>query len=60
MGHRFIWMNKQAGVNNIQERLDRGMATKIWIERFPEAEVVHLTRVLSNHCPILIKWATNT
>ncbi|KAL8543246.1 hypothetical protein ACS0TY_003964 [Phlomoides rotata] len=40
-GNRFTWTNKQAGVRNIQQRLDR---------------VRHLTCLLSDHCPLCICW----
>lgn len=54
-GHKFTWSNKQAGVHNIQERLDRGLANSDWIARFPLVWVQHLQPVLSDHCPILIQ-----
>lgn len=57
VGNPFTWTNKQAGANNIQERLDRGVANSLWWSKFPQVRVTHLTRVLSDHCPILVDWA---
>lgn len=57
IGHPFTWTNKQAGISNIQERLDRGVANELWRSIFPTARVSHLTRVMSDHCPIFLDWA---
>lgn len=35
VGNPFTWTNKQAGANNIQERLDRGVANSLWWSKFP-------------------------
>lgn len=55
VGHNFTWSNKQAGDRNIQEWLDRSLATDGWIERFPRARVTHLTCLLSDHCPLFLE-----
>ncbi|KAL8467467.1 hypothetical protein ACS0TY_030923 [Phlomoides rotata] len=55
-GHPFTWSNKQAGGDNIRERLDRVLCNSLWSDRFPEARVSHLTRVLSDHCPLVVEW----
>lgn len=57
IGHQFTWSNKQSGVHNIQERLDRGLAKDLWWSLFPSVRVKHLTRVLSDHYPIHVDWA---
>lgn len=56
VGQVYTWSNKQSGGDNIQERLDRGVASVDWSERFPSARVSHLTRVLSDHCPLFVEW----
>ncbi|KAL8555032.1 hypothetical protein ACS0TY_003002 [Phlomoides rotata] len=33
-GHAYTWSNKQSGLNNIKERLDRGVASDGWLEAF--------------------------
>lgn len=55
-GHKFTWTNKQSGANNIQERLDRGVANESWLSRFPRARVSHLARLLSDQCPLWVEW----
>ncbi|XLR25102.1 hypothetical protein S83_053002 [Arachis hypogaea] len=54
VGHSFTWTNNQPGEMNIQERLDRAVATIDWKEAFPETIVRHLQRYRSDHCPLLI------
>lgn len=39
VGHSFTWTNKQAGQDNIQERLDRGLANHSWLSKFPNMRV---------------------
>lgn len=57
VGYQYTWTNKQTDENNIQERLDRGVANELWRNKFPAARVFHLTRVLSDHCPIHVNWS---
>ncbi|PKI61558.1 hypothetical protein CRG98_018054 [Punica granatum] len=53
MGHRggilVLW-------NSSQERLDRAVANPSWRQAFPDGLVTHLTRVHSDHCPILVNF----
>ena len=53
-GPRYTWVNKQDIGFFIQERLDRAFANQDWMNLYPEASVTHLTRVHSDHCPILL------
>ena len=54
-GPRFTWTNKSPAWNGpIQERLDRGLGNAEWKLLFPTAEIHHLPRVKSNHCPIML------
>ncbi|XP_072063927.1 uncharacterized protein [Arachis hypogaea] len=46
--------NNQTGAANIQERLDRTVASIGWKEAFPKMVVRHLQRYQYDHCPILI------
>ncbi|RYR34855.1 hypothetical protein Ahy_A10g049901 [Arachis hypogaea] len=43
-GYANTWSNNQVGEANIQERLDRAVATIDWKEAFPKAVVKHLQR----------------
>lgn len=42
-----------------KERLDRGFCTADWRLAFPEAKVVHLPRISSDHCLIIFKLQPN-
>lgn len=53
-GPKYTWVNKQNIGQFILERLDRDFANQEWIDLYPEASVTHLTRVHSDHCPILL------
>ncbi|KAL8465405.1 hypothetical protein ACS0TY_034784 [Phlomoides rotata] len=56
VGNKFTWSNKQAGVSNIQERLDRGLVNYHWMTKFLHVVLKHLTHLLSDHCPVLVDW----
>lgn len=49
-GPPITWTN-----NSVMERLDRCICSCDWRIFFLEAKVIHLARMLSNHCPLLIK-----
>ncbi|KAL6134809.1 hypothetical protein ACLB2K_067037 [Fragaria x ananassa] len=49
-GADFTWTN-----NNVKERLDRSFCDGGWRLRFPDACLVHLARMKSDHCPILVR-----
>ena len=52
---RFTWTNKSpAWKSTIKERLDRGLGNAEWTLLFPSAEIHHLPRVKSDHCPIML------
>ena len=54
-GPRFTWTNKSSVWNGpIQERLDQGLGNAEWKMLFPTAEIDHLPRVKSDHCPIML------
>lgn len=50
----FTWERGNLPETNIQERLDRGVATEGWISLFSEATIKHLPHSFSDHCPLLI------
>lgn len=54
-GPRFTWTNKNDLSSLIQERLDRFFANPDWCLMYPEAQVSHLARCLSDHCPIFLE-----
>lgn len=55
LGASFTWSNGRGGKENIQERLDRVLATSEWIELFPNRQVRHLPRYKSDHAPIVLE-----
>ena len=50
----FTRTNKRNVQAFIQERIDRFFVNPSWCLMYPEAEVVHLTRCHSDHCPVLL------
>lgn len=53
-GPPFTWSNLRQSEDLIQERIDRVVANASWKCMFPNAEVTHLPRVHSDHCPVLL------
>ena len=54
-GPRFMWTNKSPMWQTIiKEWLDRGLGNADWTLLFPTAEIHHLPRVKSDHCPIML------
>jgi hypothetical protein len=55
-GSRFIWTNKQN--NLIRSVLDRVFVPKEWEQKYPKVKLMTLTRVGSDHCPLLLDDGT--
>ncbi|KAL9676312.1 hypothetical protein QQ045_004526 [Rhodiola kirilowii] len=55
-GPTFTWSNNQEGTRRIWERLDRCLVNGTALNRFPTLKIHHLSRVASNHCPLLINF----
>lgn len=53
-GQWFTWERGRLTENNIQERLDRGIANPIWWRYFPSYFMSHLTHSFLDHCPLLM------
>lgn len=53
-GPKFTWPRMCRNCNFIQQRLGRIVANPEWILNFPNAKVVHFTRLKSDHCPIFL------
>ncbi|XP_017635590.1 uncharacterized protein LOC108477569 [Gossypium arboreum] len=53
-GNWFTWEIGNLPSTNIQERLDRRVATEEWLALFPEFQLQHLPHTFSDHCPLLI------
>jgi hypothetical protein len=54
-GYDFSWNNKREGTENIQVRLDRGMATASFLTLFPLTSVEHIATEESDHMALLIR-----
>lgn len=54
VGDPFAWTNNREGVENIRERIGRAFVNIDWFSCFPDSVVFHLTRVASDHTPILL------
>lgn len=49
-GPDFTWSN-----GTVKERLDRCLCNGDWRLCFPESKVIHLPKVCSDHCPVMVK-----
>ena len=54
VGNKFTWWNKRWGRGSIKERLDRAISDQCWRTLFPNASVVHLGAINSDHTPLII------
>ena len=55
-GPKFTW-SKGKGSNMILERLDRGLASEDWLQRFQGTCEQHLLAIHYDHCPLLFHIA---
>ncbi|KAH0990014.1 hypothetical protein GBA52_001497 [Prunus armeniaca] len=55
VGQTFTWARVDDGVITIQERLDRALVNTNWMEVWPNSRVVHMPRVGSDHCPLILE-----
>lgn len=55
-GSKYTWLNKSYKQKHalIFERLDRFLANDDWIHLYLDAQVTHLPRTHSDHCPLLL------
>ncbi|XP_060202677.1 uncharacterized protein LOC132631093 [Lycium barbarum] len=56
VGCNFTWCNERSHDQIIWKRLDMVVVNDNWNGLFPITEVLHLPRVSSDHCPILISY----
>lgn len=55
IGLPYTWDNRQHGSHNIKVRLDRGLATRAFLDMFHEVRVTHIQTTESDHCALLIE-----
>ncbi|XP_056683470.1 uncharacterized protein [Spinacia oleracea] len=53
-GCPYTWKNAREGAKLIMERLDKALANPPLLDAFPHIKVHHLTRIHSDHCPIIV------
>ncbi|XP_023883345.1 uncharacterized protein LOC111995659 [Quercus suber] len=58
-GPKFTWSNKRETGDLIQCRLDRCWANPSWKDLYSEANVTHLARINSDHCPMVLNLNPN-
>ncbi|XP_074277255.1 uncharacterized protein LOC141600896 [Silene latifolia] len=56
-GPRFTWTNSQKNADCIFEKLDRAYATQDWFQIFPNASLLHLPILISDHAPIILRFS---
>lgn len=54
-GLPYTWDNRQEGGCNIKVRLDRGLATSGFIDRFRDIKVWHVQTTESDHCCVMVE-----
>ncbi|XP_008782101.1 uncharacterized protein LOC103701716 [Phoenix dactylifera] len=54
LGPRYTWCNNQQGRARVWERLDRAYGTAGWVQCYSDHRVSHLSRIASDHCPLLV------
>lgn len=59
MGLKFTWTNCRGPNSLIRTRIDRANVNAGWLNLFPDAQVTHLPRLISNHCLILLQTHQN-
>ncbi|KAL9691774.1 hypothetical protein QQ045_012200 [Rhodiola kirilowii] len=59
-GNPFTWSNNQQEDSRVWECLDRVLANGQVLSQFPAAQVTHLPRIMSDHCPLLLHTSNPT
>lgn len=54
-GHLFTWSNRRFGPYYIEEKLDRFLCSKDWIDHFHDSIATNLVNWSSDHNPILME-----
>jgi exonuclease III len=55
-GSPFTWIKGRKGPTFKAERLDRIVASMAWINMFEGAKVIHLAKLSSDHCPLMLEF----
>ncbi|KAK7256210.1 hypothetical protein RIF29_29648 [Crotalaria pallida] len=57
VGQRFTWSNKRRMLDNVEERLDKGVANMLWRRIWARITVSTLPRFFSDYNPIVIAFS---
>lgn len=60
IGEAFTWCNNRRGHERIWQRIDRALFHLDFQGLFPSTSVQHLTRVTSDHSPLIIRLEGDT
>ncbi|GAU43270.1 hypothetical protein TSUD_36200 [Trifolium subterraneum] len=55
-GSSVTWIKSRGTPHEIEERLDRAMASTSWLQLFPQVRLTNLLASYSDHSPILLQW----
>ncbi|CAM8880508.1 unnamed protein product [Rhodiola kirilowii] len=53
-GSKFTYSNKRLGRDEVRCRLDRAVGDELWVDRYPNMTVQHLTSHHSDHSPLFL------
>ncbi|XP_026429794.1 uncharacterized protein LOC113326221 [Papaver somniferum] len=53
-GRSFTWFSSAHGTGIRRSRLDRAITDDEWVIHFPDAKLLHLPQLGSDHCPIML------
>lgn len=53
-GYQFTWENRRDSDSAVEERLDRALASEVWLNLFPIAQLSNLLAPVSDHSPLLL------
>ncbi|XP_020206472.1 uncharacterized protein LOC109791576 [Cajanus cajan] len=59
-GYNFTWTKSRGSPTQVEERLDRAMATQSWLNQFPDSRLINAVAARSDHSPILLKLSMQT
>ncbi|XP_072081105.1 uncharacterized protein [Arachis hypogaea] len=54
-GRRYTWYRAVQAGRDLAKRLDRAIVNEVWMTMFPEGYSEILSRLHSDHCPILVR-----
>ena len=60
IGHPFTWEKGRGTDKWIEEKLDRIMVTKLWLDLFSSARAWNLQASYSDHSPLFLDFCTPT